>query len=331
MLVCGLIYAAAQGLAPLWFLQGVERIQLLAGLDIAGKALGLIGLFMFVHTPGDAWKVLIVQAIPPGLAALAGFAVMYRSVPFCRPTAPLMREALRKGWPMFLFRSGTSLYSTANVFVLGLLSSTASVGWFAGAERINTAFYGLLTPVQDAFFPRVSHLASVSVQSARRLARLGFVLITALGVLFGILTFAAAPLLVTLLMGPRYEQAVPALRILSLVLPSAAIASAVGTQWLIPLGEDRMVNLIIFSGGFLNILLACLLAPGYGHLGMAWALAVSEGLVAVAMITAALRSSGLFRASPEPAPFGVDTAASSDAANHIDAELSEEVGVQRCQ
>ena len=294
LLLAALLFAFAQGFAPLWYLQGMERMQLAASLDISGKVLSLVCLLLLVHNPSDDWKVVVLQAIAPGLCTVAGLSIVYRTVPFRIPSIGLMRDALQKSWPMFLFRSGTALYGASNVFVLGFFASPTVVGYFAGAEKINSALYGLLTPVQDALYPRLSHLMHTSKEAGARLARVGSGVIIALGFCLGAFIFVAAPLLVSLLMGQNFEPAVRVLRILSTILPSASIAMSIGTQWLLPAGRDREANFVIIGGGLFNIVLACILAPRFAQEGMAWGVSISEALIAICMIVMLRRTSRNF-------------------------------------
>ena len=91
-------------------------------------------------------------------------------------------------------------------------------------------------------------------------------------------------------MGPGFAEAVPVLRILSVLPPLLAITHSVGLQWLLPSGRDAEVNRIILSAGALNLILAILLAPHFAYLGMAWAVVCAETLVCCWMVRAVVNS-----------------------------------------
>lgn len=50
----GVFFAIAQSLSPLWYFQGLERLRLVAVLDIAGKLLAVAGILAFVRDPSEA-------------------------------------------------------------------------------------------------------------------------------------------------------------------------------------------------------------------------------------------------------------------------------------
>lgn len=279
----GVFWGLCQCFSMIWFFQGLERMRLMATLDVASKALGTLGVFVFVHSPRDGWRVLVVQ----GLAFLVCFIMslwfIYRAVPFQLPNRSAAWEALRMGWSMFLFRGSVSLYTSANAFILGFFVKPQSVGYYAAAEKISRACLGLLTPISQALYPRLSYLIGHSRVEAVRLARIGFLLVGGSGTVMGGFVLLAAPLLVHIIMGREFAPAIPLLRIFALLPPLIALGYAYGIQWMIPLGLDRPFNTVILLAGLLNAGLAVVLAPRYADMGMAGAVVTAEAFVTLGM------------------------------------------------
>ena len=105
----------------------------------------------------------------------------------------------------------------------------------------------------------------------------------------GLASFFFAPQIVAILLGPGYDAAVPALRILSLLVPATAVSQVLGIQWMLPLGLDRSFTRIILAAGLVNIMVALLLAPTYYHVGMAYALLAAETIIPVSIYIVLLR------------------------------------------
>ena len=290
LLGAGLFYAVAQGFMPLWFFQGLERMRLAAALEITGKLLGMGAILLLVRKPEDGWIALFVQGVAPALSTTAGIMMAYRAIPFRWPTRALVTDAVRIGWRMFVFRSGESLFGVGNAFILGLFAPPALVGYFASAEKISRAAFGLLNPIRDALYPRISSIVAESPEKAARLTRIGAMATISGGVLLGASVFVGAPLMIRILMGEGFGQAVAVLRILAVLPLLLSVTHSVGLQWLLPRGQDAVVNRIILSAGALNIALAILLAPHFAHLGMAWAVVCSEAFVCFWMVRAVVRS-----------------------------------------
>jgi PST family polysaccharide transporter len=296
LVAAGLFYAVGQGLIPLWFFQGLERMRLSAVLEVSGRIVGLAAVFLFVHSPKDTWITLFIQGVAPALATVAGLIVAFRSIPFYIPTRALILAALLRGWPLFVFRSAESLYGVGNAFILGLFATPAEVGYFASAEKISRAIFGLLNPIRDALYPRLSHLTHHSPAGAARLARIGSAVMISGGVLLGAGTFVFSSKLIRIFMGEAFAPAIIVLKIFSLLPVLLSITHSAGIQWLLPRGRDAELNRIILLAGALNVVLAVSLAPYFAHLGMAWAVTCSEAFVCIGAVRATLR--------PKPSDWG---------------------------
>lgn len=272
-------WAAAWGLSPVWFFQGLERMREVAFLEVLTRSLATLGVFLLVRHPGQAYLPLALNGVGALVASAMGMLWVARVVPFQRPSFVGALSSLRMGKSLFFFRMAVSLYTAANPLILSFFAPPAQVGLYAGAERLTKALLGMMEPFNRVFFPRFSHLVQKEPERAYPLASGVSLAMLGLGVACALGVFLLAPWVVPLLLGPGYEGAVPLMRVLSLVLPLIALSFALGSQWMLAWGMDRAFNGVILSAGFLNLLLAPLLAAGYGPLGMAWAVVGVEAWV----------------------------------------------------
>ena len=301
LLWAGMFWALAQGFSVMWYFQGLERMRLVAILDISAKVLATAGVFLLVRRPEDGWRVLVLQGCGFLISAAIGLSLVYRELPFHLPSWASSWEALRMGWTMFLFRSSVSLYTAGNAFILGLFVSPEFVGYYAGAEKISRAFLGILNPISQTLYPRLSHLVSHAQNRAAQLVRISIGIMGAAGTAIGILVFLLSPVIVHIILGGHFGPSVPVLRVLALLVPLVAMGNVLGIQWMLPLGMDRAFNKIILAAGFINLVLALILAPAYTDMGMAWAVVIAETFVSVSMYLV-LRSQKLDPLSYPTAP-----------------------------
>jgi len=299
-------WAVAQSFSLLWYYQGVERMRLIATLDVLGRVAATAGIFIIVRHPSDGWKVLGLQGSGMLLSVAIATAFVYREVPFRLPTWPLVRNSLRMGWTMFLNCGAVSFYGIGNSFLLGLFVSPEAVGFYAGAEKIAHALMGLLGPVHQSLYPRLSHLVHHDRPAANRLARLGLLVMGSMGAVLSLAAFLGAPWAVQIILGKSFAASVPALRILAPLPFLDAVATMLGTLWMLPLRMDRQFNTVVMVAGALNIGLALLLAPRFAQLGMASAVVIVELFVMIALFVT-LHRRGLNPLSAgrnEPEPIG---------------------------
>ena len=197
---------------------------------------------------------------------------------------------------MFLFRSSAMLYTSGNAFLLGLFAPASAVGYFAGAEKISKAFMGLMNPLNQALYPRLSHLAIHNPKEGGRLLRLNALVVGVGGLLLSLFVFFSAPILVRFLLGRELAPAIPVLRLLSVLPFLIGMNTVLSTQWMAPLGMDTILNRIICVAGVLNLCLAFALAPSYRQMGMASAVVSAELFICLTAIAILARRT----ARPDP-------------------------------
>jgi PST family polysaccharide transporter len=280
LLACGLLYALAQGFSPIWYFQGTERIRLAAILEIGSKLAALTAFFVFVTKPQDVWRALAIQGLSPWALVLCGIPLALSSSTLCRPQWDVVKSVLIDGWHMFVFRSTESLYGAGNAFLLGLYAPPVLVGYFAAAEKVSKAVAGLVNPVRESFYPRISRLVHENPQEAIRLGRIGMLFMVGIGIFSSVILLVFAGPLITTLMGGRFDPAVRALEILSPLPVLLAMTFSFGQLWLLPRKQDRPVLRIVMTAAAVNLSLSFLLAPRFGHLGMSMAVLISESAVA---------------------------------------------------
>lgn len=289
MVLAGFLLALLQGFHPLWYFQAMERLGIVAGLDLASRFLALGAILLLVRSPEGAASVLWIQV---AFQCLSTGICTWLQVRSCDGLGWHPREgvaALKDGAGMFLFRASVTLYTSANAFLLGTFSVAAQVAFFGGAEKIAKAATSLLSPISQAVYPRINALLGSSPEKASRLAWVSFAGTQALAWIgFGLLAWLA-PWIVRLALGEGFEPAATVLRILALLLPLVAASNTFGMQILLPRRKDGAFNGVIVAAGALNIALSVVLAGRYGAVGMAVAVVGAEALVAAAMGVTAWR------------------------------------------
>lgn len=288
--------ALVHGFSPFWYFLGTEQMRGPATLEVLARVAATAGIFVWVRDPGDGWIVLALQAGTGLLWVGVATFWLYREVPFVRVDFRNAWLTLRAAVGLFLFRSASGVYTLANSFILGLFAGPGIVAFYGGADKIVRVVVSLLHPVSQALYPRMSQLAMTDRERAGSLTRASLVAIGGAGLMLGAATAIAAPFLVRVLLGAGYESVVPVLRVLALLPPVIAFGTVLGIQWALPLGLDRPFYALVMAAGVLNVLLAMVLVPRYGALGMAGAVVITESFVVAGLLWVSWRhESGLWR------------------------------------
>lgn len=272
-----------RGFDPLWYFLGVERVPRAVTVQIIGKLGATAATFALVRAPEDAWLVVALQAAGSALSTAILTGWMRQDAPRHVPRWRDARRAMAEGITLFGFRTATGLIATGNVLLGGALLATPALAAFGAADRLVRAAIGTLHPLSQVVLPRVAAQRAAGGSAAALLAR-SMRVTGGLGLLIGLVTFLAAPLIVAILLGPGYEGAIPFLRALALLPPLVAVNTVLGVQWAIPFGRDRAFLGAVLVSGSVNFALAILLAPGYGAMGIIVALVGAEALQTVLLL-----------------------------------------------
>lgn len=298
-----LLYGNVVGnaLFPHWLYEGQERMVVSSVLVVAGMAAATAGIFVVVRDPGDYVALAGLWGGSSVLVGVIGLAAGLRlfHVRLVRPPAAEVWEALRKGALLSASAGSTTLYTSGNAFLLGLVAPREVVGFYTAGEKVVRAIQALVHPVQQALYPRVSLLAMSSRDSALELGRRLLQWTGGLGLALSVLLFAGAPTAVRLVLGPDFAPTVQVIRILAPLPLIVAISSTLTLQVMVPFGRDRALVRILLLSGLTNVVMALLLASAWLETGMAVAVVLTEMLVA-GWVATYLRSQdlALIRLSP---------------------------------
>ncbi|MCC7409553.1 MAG: oligosaccharide flippase family protein [Phycisphaeraceae bacterium] len=272
-----------QGLHPLWFFQGIERVKLIAGVDIAAKALTAVGIILLVRGGGEGWRVLGLQGLGAGISTVVGMGLARRWSPWVWPTPGRAWGALRMGASMAVFRGASSLYVISNAMILGLFQPSSVVAYYAGPEKLTKAVSGLFAPVSQVVYPRLAYLLGRSRREAGKLACRGLAAYAGIGVVAALGMMLTAGWVAPGVLGEEFGPAVGVMRVMALTVPLIAMSNVLGILWMLPLRMDRRFNAVVMGAGVLNVLLGVLVAPRWGAVGMAWVIVLVEGVVTLAV------------------------------------------------
>lgn len=288
-------------LMPVWLLQGLERMREVAIFHVVGRVTALLPLFLLVKTPEDAaWAVFYAGAasIIAGVIALLWIS-RSRLIRWEKPKWAAMLMTLREGSVLFLSKLYGSSYTLVAPLVLGVVSGTTSVGYFALADRIMRVAQALLEPITQALFPRLSHLYRKDRYAARYLIERTAVIIVLVSGLTSLFLWMAADWVVGILGGGEFEPASEVLRWLAIVPLVMSVSNILGVQFMLPNGLSRPFSRIVGLAAGFGLLIIIPLVHWKGAQGAAAATLLVELSAVLAMAMYLYRIRGAEKAKAE--------------------------------
>jgi O-antigen/teichoic acid export membrane protein len=195
-----------------------DRFSVLAGLNIvdALTRLAVSVVLLLCHA-----SLLIYVASFAALTVLANVEMCAAALILWRRRRLPLRSGfaigrLRHQMPEFTKISGSSFFmssinalrSRADVFMLAALVGPTAVGLYAIAQRVSAIAGRVADPLGQVAYPEISRLAAAGSQADLKRALLRFSIVgTAVGVLFVVGTLIFAPVIIRIVAGPGFENA----------------------------------------------------------------------------------------------------------------------------
>ena len=176
-----LLTVFGSGLFPIWFYQGIEKMSYILLINVISRTILTSLIFLFVRQESDYLLFAILNSITFVIVGIAGFvfAITKIKVKFFFPGKEILKQQLVDGWNLFLSTIWINLYTTSNVFVLGLFAPASVVGYFAAADKVRMAFQGILSPITQSVFPHVNKMLSESYERFigfnKKILKIGFI------------------------------------------------------------------------------------------------------------------------------------------------------------
>ncbi|HHD81792.1 MAG TPA: flippase [Campylobacterales bacterium] len=144
-----------QFLFPVWFFQGMEKMKYITVLNLIAKSLFTIAIFGFVQSKEDVYLVPLFFSLGGIVAGFISLYIIYTKFQthFKLQKVETIKTYLIDGWHVFLSRFYVSMYTSANLLLLGFLTNNVIVGYYAIAEKIVLAIAGIFEPLNHALYP----------------------------------------------------------------------------------------------------------------------------------------------------------------------------------
>lgn len=287
-LLCTLPMLLGSAFTFLWLFQGLGRVRQMAIINTASKIIMLPLIFWLVKSPADYPLAAFIQSGVFVLTAVISIGYLWRLRCVGAPVGErsAIRQAMSESFPLFLSSASTSVYTQLFVVILGFYCTTDVVGRYSSAERIMRALcFVLYTPINQAFFPRISAAAVAEPVQVRRIFSTLRNLVAAIMLLVGVALFVGAPY-VSYFLGSEYAGIEDLLHIFAFAPIFIGMGGVYGQSGLVAMGQHdahRHFRNVYFMVAVMALAMVAVLTPLFHETGAALALLASEMAVFVLM------------------------------------------------
>lgn len=236
---------------PVWFYQGIEKMQYITYIRVSSIVTYLILLFVFIKQPSDYIYVPLFQSIAnvfAGAISLVCLLKIYKVRLFI-PAIQTLKYYVLESIPFFISRVSVTVNSSFAKLFSGMFLSMQDVAVFDLAQRIA---YMSFTPTQ--MLNQVLYPNNARTKDKRNAFR-WFRIMVGLSALIALFVFLIAPWAVDLLSKGELTESVYVLRLLCFFVFAGGVSMYLGSPVLVAFGHPNRFNLsVIFSTGALLLM-----------------------------------------------------------------------------
>ncbi len=259
-----------QVLFPVWFFQGMEKMKYISILNILAKTIFLIAIFIFIHEKEDYYLVPLFNSIGfivAGIIALYYINKEFR-ISFKLQSVNTLIYYIKDGWHIFLSRIAVVLYTSSNIFVLGLFTNNTSVGYYSIAEKVISAISALGSTINQVLFP---HLSKTWNQSRMDYYKKFYFILKNLLIGMSVIALAVyilAPLIIRLLSALEINESISILQILAITVIFFPLGGLFTQSFVTQKANIYVIKATMYTT-LVNMLLVFILVNLYGIYGLA--------------------------------------------------------------
>ena len=175
---------------------------------------------------------------------------------------------LKDGWPLVLTGLAMSVTSRSDVIFISKFLGEQQVGWYLAAIRMTEVMYYFAGVISSVYFPTLAVRHGNDSAGYYRLITNSCGSAFWLGALLAHGLTIAAPLVLPVLLGPKFAPTIMVLQILAWTIPVAALGQAFSPSILIERATRVPLYCAIFAA-FVSVALNVLLIPWLGLVGAA--------------------------------------------------------------
>lgn len=238
---------------PIWYFQGVEKLQIATYITVFSRLILVVGTLLFVKTPEDLIIHILLIVFSNVIMGVLGYLTLTRNFnfTFSLVSFKVIKKILKEAYMFFLGRFLSLTFNSMTIFLIGLFYTMDFVSGFDVALKIVLVCIIPFDMLQQAVFPTITRN-----KNKRSLKKLIFFSVV-LGVVFSIIIYSFSFELLSLFGGDELKEYSRVLKILSPIPPIVALTFMLGTCTLVAFGYNREFNksLIISSIVYIIVVL----------------------------------------------------------------------------
>ncbi len=267
-----------------WLFHGMENYRSVVIRNAVIRIAGMILVFIFVLQPEDLWIYVLLTGLTTLLCSLSLWPSMRKYIEWPVRKDIHIRPHVKGVMIFFASTVAVQLYTVLDQTMLGLISGTTEVGYYAQGQKIIRMGLMLISSLAVVLLPRIAVLYKEKHEKELKDNLKGtFDFLFALSIPMAIGCFTVAPDFVPVFFGDGFLPVTNLLRILSFLFCVLGLGQILGTM-LSAIDRQPKSTIAVSVGAVINIVLNSILIRNLHSVGACIASVAAETAVTAAEI-----------------------------------------------
>ena len=269
-----------------WLNSAMEDFKFITIRSIGFQFISLILMFILVHQPEDYLKYAAITVLSSCGANITN--ILYRRK-YCtvRFTKDMhWQEHFKPILLLFVMILAQTIFSNADVTMIGLIKGDTEVGLYTTAHKIENIIAQIVSSLAWVVMPRMSkYFAEEDYEKINKMLKNVFSVIVFFGFPCVVGTISISKEIVLIVGGEEYLGSAIPLTILMFSFAFSLLGgSFLGNMVLVPSKKEKMYMLICCAATIVNVVLNTFLIPVLGAIGAAGTTAICSFLMMTIMV-----------------------------------------------
>lgn len=260
-----------------WFYQAIEQYDYITIRNIFFKVIAIILMLLFIHKPSDYILYAGISVFGNVGSNILNMLRVSKYISFKRYPSYSFQPHIKPIFMLFLYNATTTIFTNLDQVMLGFMSTSKEVGYYAATVKIKNILTSLITALGSVMLPRVAYyLKKGNSERFVVLIKQSFNFIIIVAIPISVYFILESKAIILFLAGEGYERASMIMQWIAPSIIFIGLSSVTAWQILIPMKKEKVTVIGAVVGAVINVIVNILCIPKFGGVGAAIGTGLAE-------------------------------------------------------
>lgn len=264
-----------------WFYFGIEEFKLTIMRNLLIKIVSTFLIFLLVKNESDLNIYTLIMSCSVLFSQLYLFLKLKKYIRYVNVSLNSILKNFKSCLLLFIPVLAYGIYRVMDKTMIGLMSTVVELGYYENAEKIINIPIAIITALGTVMLPRMSYILKNNRNGYKKQIyesmKLGLMLSTIMAL--GLILISDDIAIV--LFGKEFLTSGLIIKLLSFTIIVSSWANIIRTQYLIPIGDDKIYIFSTIGGAITNLITNLIFIQYYGAKGACVGTILAESYVMV--------------------------------------------------